>query len=78
MNLPRCIQENQSLDECLSLKEDTEGLRLMFTLVEYCEGLHLSDDLYNHQFLKDLRASALDTIAWIKVAHLSILCLRIY
>lgn len=53
-----------SLEEYIDIRRDASGVMLAFDLVEFAEGLDMSDEAYYHPVIHRLRQDAIDIIAW--------------
>ncbi|OCH87016.1 terpenoid synthase [Obba rivulosa] len=65
----RAARDNEAgitadLESYITLRQDSSGVKLLFDLIEYAVGLHISSEAYASPILSRLRHDAVNIVAW--------------
>jgi hypothetical protein len=53
-----------TLEEYVDVRRESAGVKILFDLIEFAEGLDLPKEILNHPIVRSLRQDATDIIAW--------------
>lgn len=56
------------LESYVALRQDSAGIKMLFDLIEYAEGLRIPDKEYSLPVLRQLRHGACNIVAWLTVS----------